>query len=322
MGKHSKNNNDRAFFSHAERKAAAYGRHSSSMLGGHNTGANFKEWGWGTESRTLDSDSMKDIDACSLSLQPCAEPLVTPSGVLYDKEAVIRFILARKKEIARETEAWEAQQASDASSAAAAASAEHECRIQEFVAQQEGLSQADLRARAASSSTAVTTAASMGRSLVEDKGRHATDTNFWVVSNTPEAQARVAKPDGVVRCPITNEPLRLKAMVPVIFTPADEGSSSAEVVAKRSNERYICPLSKKALSNVNPVTVLRLSGMAVSTKAVKDCIRKDMLDPFTDPPTKLKEKDIIALRVEGTGFAARTDEATLKATAAVSSSRF
>ena len=24
-----------------------------------------------------------------------------------------------------------------------------------------------------------------------------------------------------------------------------------------------------------------------------------MLDPFTDPPTKLKEKDIINLRVEG-----------------------
>ena len=83
---HPQNNNDRAFFSNAERKAAAYGRHSSSMLGGHNTGANFKEWGWGTETRTLDSDSMKDIDACSLSLQTCVEPLVTPSGVLYDKE--------------------------------------------------------------------------------------------------------------------------------------------------------------------------------------------------------------------------------------------
>lgn len=57
------------------------------MLGGHNTGSgNFKEWGWGTETRTLDSDSMKDIDACSLSLQTCVAPLVSPSGVLYDKE--------------------------------------------------------------------------------------------------------------------------------------------------------------------------------------------------------------------------------------------
>ena len=34
------------------------------------------------------------------------------------------------------------------------------------------------------------------------------------------------------------------------------------------------------------------------------------LDEFT--PTKLKERDLIALRVEGTGFAARTDAKALK----------
>ena len=88
MPKHSKNNNDRAFFSHAERRAAATGRHASSMLCGHNTGANFREWGWGTEGRTLDSDSMKDLDACSLSLTACEQPMITPNGVVYDKVVV------------------------------------------------------------------------------------------------------------------------------------------------------------------------------------------------------------------------------------------
>ena len=39
-----------------------------------------------------------------------------------------------------------------------------------------------------------------------------------------------------------------------------------------------------------------------------------MLDPFTEPPTKLKEKDIIPLKVEGTGFASKTDEKQLKVT--------
>ena len=74
----------------------------------------------------------------------------------------------------------------------------------------------------------------------------------------------------------------------------------------------MCPLSKRPLSNVHPAAVLRPSGMVVSTQCVKDCIKKDMIDPFTDPPTKLKEKDLIALRVEGTGFAARTDVKALK----------
>jgi len=268
---------------------------------------------------------MKDIDVCSLSLQPCAVPLVSPSGVLYDKQALIEYILARKKEIERELKAWEAQQASDASVASAAAAATHQSRIDEFVAQQEGLSQSDLRARAGAGSgggRGVVSAASMGRTLVADKGKHAADTSFWVVSNTPEAQQRLEKPDGVVRCPITNEPLRLKAMTTVVFTPADDADEHEQLVAKSANERYICPLTKKALSNVNPASVLRPSGRAISTACVHDFVKKDMLDPFTDPPTKLKEKDIIKLRVEGTGFAARTEEAKLKVTTASSSYAF
>ena len=94
MGKHSKNNNERPFFTHAERRAANYGRMSSGFLGGHNTAdGNFKEYGWGTETRFLDADAMKDLDACSLSLQPCVDPVVTPSGVLYDKRVVVTLLL-------------------------------------------------------------------------------------------------------------------------------------------------------------------------------------------------------------------------------------
>ena len=119
MGKHSKNNNDRAFFSYHERRAANFGRHSSGMLGGHNTaGGNYRDRGWGSETRTLDLDSMKDLDACSLSLQVCVDPVVTPRGVLYDKEVIYEYILDRKKEIERELRAWEAQQASQAAEAA------------------------------------------------------------------------------------------------------------------------------------------------------------------------------------------------------------
>jgi len=87
MGKHSKNNNERPFFTHAERQAAAFGRHSSGMLGGHNTaGGNFVDSGWGTQKRTLDSEAMKDFDACSLTLVPCIDPVITPKGVIYDKQ--------------------------------------------------------------------------------------------------------------------------------------------------------------------------------------------------------------------------------------------
>lgn len=319
MGKHSKNNNDRPFFSNAERKAASSGRAASSFIGAND----FKEWGWGTQTATLDSDSMKDIDACSLTLQPCKEPVVTPRGVLYDRGAAIEYILARKKEIEAATKAYDAQEAAEAEEAAQLAAGARDSRIAEFVAQQEGLSQADLRARAASSgsgrsagdggaSSRFVTGATMGRSLVADKGVHAADTSFWVATNTPGAKRKLDKPDSIVRCPVTGDPLKMNKMTAVVFTKADESDTADELAGKSAKERYICPLTKKALTNTNPATVLRPSGIVVSSACIADFIRKDMLDPFTDPPAPLREKDIIPLRVEGTGFAARTEERALK----------
>eukprot|EP00966_Prymnesium_polylepis_P244342 5651148-Prymnesium_polylepis.1 len=154
---------------------------ASGMLGGHNTAdGNFKEWGWGAESRTLDSDAMKDIDVCSLSLQPCVDPVVTPTGVLYDKGVVLEYIIQRKRDIERETAAWQAQQAGDSAAEAGEAAAAQQARVDEFLAQQEGLSQSDLRARGelARSGGAVSTGAN-GRVLVADRGVHAADMNFW-----------------------------------------------------------------------------------------------------------------------------------------------
>jgi nitric oxide synthase-interacting protein len=317
MGKHSKNNNERAFFSHAERQAAKYGRHSSGLLGGHNTaGGNFVDTGWGSHKRTLDSDAMKDLDACSLTLVPCVDPVITPKGVVYDKQVIYQYILDRKAEIERELRAWTAQQEAEAAGAASEAARAADQRVEEFVARQEGLSKSDLASRRPSdpSSSGGAVGALMGRTLVEDTGKHAADTSFWVPQLTPQSKSLLDKPDGVVRCPITNEPLKLKQLYPLSFTRADESLTSAETLAKPRNERYICPLSKKALSNTNPAAFLRPSGTVVSVSCVDSIIKKDMVDPFTDPPTRLKEKDIIPLRVEGTGFAAKTDEKALKVT--------
>lgn len=324
MGKHSKNNNDRAFFSYHERRAANFGRHSSGMLGGHNTaGGNYRDRGWGSETRTLDLDSMKDLDACSLSLQVCVDPVVTPRGVLYDKEVIYEYILDRKKEIERELRAWEAQQASQAAEAAEKASLAQEKAVEEFAARQEGLSQSDLAERQAQAGIKKGAVASVyGRSLMEDKGKHAADTSFWVPQLTPQAKTLLDKPDQTVRCPISGEPLRLKQLFPVRFTRADSNDDVSNDIGKKATERYICPLTKKALNNISPAAVLKPSGMVVSMRSVEKIIKKDMLDPFTEPPTTLKEKDIIPLRVEGTGFAAKTDEKNLKVSVASTVSRF
>ena len=119
--------------------------------------------------------------------------------------------------------------------------------------------------------------------------RHRSDAPFPIrvrFSSTPsllpplpcpvlvQAEIRLDKPDTTVRCPISNEPLRLKQLVPVKFTRADEGASSDDLVGMNAKERYICPLTKKRLSNIHPATVLKPSGMVISSSCVKDIIKK------------------------------------------------
>ncbi|EMP41811.1 Nitric oxide synthase-interacting protein [Chelonia mydas] len=58
--------------------------------------------GYGTQNVRLSRDAVKDFDCCCLSLQPCKDPVVTPDGYLYEKEAILEYILHQKKEIARQ----------------------------------------------------------------------------------------------------------------------------------------------------------------------------------------------------------------------------
>ncbi|KAA8584800.1 hypothetical protein FQN60_003494 [Etheostoma spectabile] len=65
--------------------------------------------GYGTQSIRLGKDAIKDFDCCCLSLQPCRDPVVTPDGFLYEKQAILEYILHQKTEIAKKMKAYEKQ---------------------------------------------------------------------------------------------------------------------------------------------------------------------------------------------------------------------
>lgn len=78
MTRHGKNSTSSACYSYHERHADA------------------RSSGYGTQKERLSKDSIKDFDACSLTLQYCANPVVTPDGVLFDKEAILQYIVQKK----------------------------------------------------------------------------------------------------------------------------------------------------------------------------------------------------------------------------------
>ncbi|TRZ07883.1 hypothetical protein HGM15179_019222, partial [Zosterops borbonicus] len=59
--------------------------------------------GYGTQRVRVGRDAIKDFDCCCLSLQPCRDPVVTPEGFLYEREAIVGYLLHQKTKIARET---------------------------------------------------------------------------------------------------------------------------------------------------------------------------------------------------------------------------
>ena len=98
---------------------------------------------------------------------------------------------------------------------------------------------------------------------------------------------------------MSDKPLRIKDLIPVQFTPIDDGDKP--MVAKSATARYRCALTHDALGNSVPCAVLRNTGHVVTMDAVEKLIKKDMLCPFTG--IKLKESDIIQIQRGGTGFA-------------------
>jgi len=82
MTRHSRNNTAGAFYSYAERKKDS------------------ENSGFGSANKRLSKDSVGDFDCCNLSLQICKDPVVTPEGVLYEREAILTYMVDQKAKIA------------------------------------------------------------------------------------------------------------------------------------------------------------------------------------------------------------------------------
>jgi len=108
-------------------------------------------------------------------------------------QVIYQYILDRKGDIEREVKAWEAQQAAEAAETAGQQQQEHDSRIEEFVARQEGLSRSDLASRQPGGAMKKgekkgAVGGAMGRTLVNDTGTHAPDICFWVPQLTPQVR--------------------------------------------------------------------------------------------------------------------------------------
>nr|CAG4646362.1 EOG090X08E0 [Macrothrix elegans] len=270
-----------------------------------------KASGYGSISERFSKDSIKGFDCCSLTLQPCRNPVISPDGYLFDKEAILEYYIAKKKEITRQLKEYEKQTKREENEKEELKAAAFRSQVEKFVATEKG-----------ESTSKPSTSQS---SLSNMSGEKAKDLpSFWVPAMTPDSKPVILpKPDTNIYCPVSGKLLKIKDLIDIKFTLAPNDDEKGKSLISRE-VRYMCPVTRDILSNSVPCVVLKPTyvslyylafpllqfiyrlillcrGDVVTAECYEKLIKKDMSHPLTG--VKLKEKDVIYLQRGGTGFA-------------------
>ncbi|KAJ7603144.1 hypothetical protein DFH06DRAFT_1022582 [Mycena polygramma] len=322
MTKHSKNNTASSIFSYAEyRKASAE---------------------YGQKKKRLGNESMRRFDACSLCLQTAREPVCCKDGHLFCKECAVNDLLSQKKDLKRQKEKAEQIRKEIESEVERAKAAARERVLQDFERGQLGLastSSSSSTAAAPSSETSLagtkrpfSTAFAFSPSHVSDLVAQAEDTaaraiakeqaeaakgvlpDFWLPSLTPTFGGVAArdvlaaggksgelKIGAVCRGGGERHSFALKDLMPVKFTYHTTGKDGAGPKEGRDPGEAICPSCMKKLSN-NVIMFLMKPCSHVVCRTCTETLDEDT-HACVVCDTRLKKKDIIELKREGTGFA-------------------
>ncbi|XKL59285.1 hypothetical protein PGB90_000301 [Kerria lacca] len=255
--------------------------------------------GYGTESQRIGKDSVKDFDCCCLTLQPCKNPVVTREGYLYDKEALLEYIITKKNEISRRLKEYEKQRKKEKMELAELAAAEKRSKIESFLKTAKNIN------------THSSLSFKSGENSISNMA-NGCDKNlpsFWLPSQAPDAKfEKLKKPDKTVCCMMSGKPLRMKDLIDVKFKLANDLNDPKKLITKP--ERYICAVTSDILNNSTPAAVIATTGDVVTMECVEKIIKKDWIHPLTGE--KLTEKDIIPLQRGGTGYALTNNNLEVK----------
>jgi len=260
---------------------------------------------WGNKQMRLGKDHIRNFDSCGLCLVRATDPLCSPSGIIYCKECIYANLLEQKKKFKKKMAAWEAEQRKQIEAGFDEAHRKEQEKLEAFYRVETGIV-SNLKDKAerhrvllkdddigATVTAERQTAAQHNISLDKELGC------FWVPQLTPtsDKSAALKRPQNTCYDPIANKPIRLKQLVHVKFKRIPQKTKSAGVEGF-----YMCPITRKSLTNATKVCVLRRCGHAL---LLGDYVIKALKSGKRCPVCEVqcKKKDIILLE-RATGFTA------------------
>ncbi|KAF5728977.1 nitric oxide synthase-interacting protein [Tripterygium wilfordii] len=281
--RHSKNNNDLAFFTYDEKK----------------------KLGYGTQKERLGKDSIKPFDACCLCLKTLIDPLCCQKGHVFCKECILECLLAQKKDIQRKLAAHAAQQKQEKEEEQEQLMLQKAKELEAFDQQNHGAVPQYNDRNQNRYKNGFHGANSVKVTSYEEEALK-TMKAFWLPSATPEAPAKVDAPDTSTICPEGNEKLKLKTLFPIHFIE----DTSEKKKSKSLDNTYICPSCKTTMTNAMSLVALSSCGHIFCKKCADKFVAVDKVCVLCSKACK--ERNLVNLAKGGTGFAGHGDSLEAK----------
>uniref|UniRef100_A0A915KCQ5 Nitric oxide synthase-interacting protein zinc-finger domain-containing protein n=1 Tax=Romanomermis culicivorax TaxID=13658 RepID=A0A915KCQ5_ROMCU len=223
---------------------------ASSVYTYHERKKDQKASGYGSLKERLGKDAVTNFDCCSLTLQPCRNPVVTPDGYLFDKEAILEYLLHQKREVARQLKEYDRQKRKEERELEELAKAAKESEAKKFIAQESTPARVSVNNEINSTPGSSNSVSNMS----DDKKNKL--PSFWLPSLTGSLKTfDLEKPDFKICCPMSGNPLKFKDLLSVKFHLAKDADEKSSF----DKDRYVCAVTKDVLTNATPLAVLKKS---------------------------------------------------------------
>jgi nitric oxide synthase-interacting protein len=253
--------------------------------------------GYGTAIKRYGTDAQTKFGWCSLGLQPARTPVCSPSGVVYDHEAIIEYLLGQKMKLRQLREQYDLQQEAERVINETKNIIESTKRNEKFLTQNGNDIGSRLQAQGVRSISAedLVRQDKNDTESISEKTTHIKRTNFWLPEATRAevVKPKIKPPETCPRCPISGKALKSKHLITINFT-RDNG------IAYGEPGNIVCGVSKKAIVHQRAI-VLKGCGHVILSSLIKTLIIPSMKCPLCNQKIK-KLKDIIELKQSGSSY--------------------
>ena len=250
---------------------------------------------YGTTTNRLGTDSQRKFGDCCLGLQPAVDPVATPSGHIYSREAIVSYLLSKNRDLKEQRRIYNEKMASIRSKQEKDDKVLAIQSLEQFEKKDHGAVQQskDLHTK----SLDMKLGNKINTETMEESQKALKRTSYWLSEYQPdydkdeELVARGPPPERP-SSPMSGEPLKLKNLI------------SLKLIKDESDDkdpRFVCAVSRDTLTT-QPVIVIKKTGQVMLKSVYKKLVKPSMICPITSK--KFKEKDVIELKKAASAFSA------------------